>query len=272
MKFKAALLALALTPAPAVAQPADLPIPAATTSEYPPGVKVIKTPAGPVYADKRGMTLYGMDMRTLIRWGADPSKYCQGDCAKEWEPLLAPKDAKPNIMFPKGFGERRAAPGTPPPGLPQGFVTPQNAPDWTIIDGAAGPQWVYKGWNVVFTRKGDKRGSTAFDGAQQLTWNTLKFVPPVPQVAGPTNVKTLFLGGAYAFADKDSRVLFTGTCAKDCTGWVPFAAGMASRGIGEWSVSSAGEQPQWQFRGKPAFVSQADDPTSVPAGATVLRP
>ncbi len=264
------LIGSAMTPA--TAQPADLPIPPATASEYPQGVKIAKSSAYNVYANKRGLTLYGMDMRTLLRWNPDPAKYCQAECAAKWEPLLAPKDAKPNIMFPRGFGERRVAPGTPPPGLPAGFVSPQAAPDWTIIDGAAGPQWVYKGWHMVFVRKGSKRGSNDLDGAEGGTWNTLKFVPPVPVLTAPSNVAALFTSGAYALTDKDGRVLFTGQCDAICDGWVPFTGGMASRAIGDWQINTAPDAPQWHYRGKAVFVSQRDDPTSVPAGGTVLRP
>ena len=265
-----------ISPLPALAQPADLPIPPATTTTYPPGVKVAKAAAGPanwgqVYTDGKGQTLYGMDMRTLLRWSSDPALYCQADCARDWQPVLAPPNSKANIMFPRGFGERRAAPGTRPPPLPEGFVPPQTAPDWTIIAGPAGLQWVYKGWHMVFTRKGAKRGSTAFDGADAMTWNTLKFVPPVPQIVAPDQVAPLFAAGAYALADKQGRVLYTGTCATDCAAWVPLNGGMASRGIGEWTISSSGDAPQWQFRGQPVFVS-ADDAGVVPAGATVLRP
>jgi predicted lipoprotein with Yx(FWY)xxD motif len=267
-----AAFAAAILPIPAIAQPADLPIAPATTTEYPAGVKVLKAKNGSVYTDKGGHTLYGMDLRTLIRWNPDPSKYCQAECAKDWEPLLAPKDAKANIMFPQGFGGNRARPGTPPPSLPAGFTTPQTAPDWAVIDGATGLQWIYKGWNMVYVRKGSKRGSTEFDGAEHMTWNTLKFVPPVPQLVAPSTVSPKFVDSAYALADKDGRLLFSGTCAKDCAGWAPLTAAMASRGIGEWAVGNAGDSPQWLYRGKPVYFSAGDDPLLVPAGASVLRP
>ena len=269
--FLAAVI-VAIQPLPALAQPADLPIAPATTTEYPAGVKVLKAKTGAIYTDKSGHALYGMDMRTLIRWNPDPSKYCQAECAMDWEPLLAPKDAKANITWPKGFGERRAAPGTPSPALPAGFVTPQTAPDWSIIDGAAGLQWVYKGWNMVFVRKGSKAGSTEFDGAEHMTWNTLKFVPPVPQLVAPGTVSPKFVDGAYALSDKDGRLLFSGTCAKDCAGWAPLTAAMASHGVGEWAVGNTGDRPQWLYRGKPVFYSAGDDPLFVPAGAVALRP
>jgi predicted lipoprotein with Yx(FWY)xxD motif len=247
---------------PAAAQPADLPIAPATTSEYPAGVRVMKTKDGAVYADARGLVLYGMDMRTVLRWSPDASKYCQGECAEQWEPLLAPANAKPNILFPQGFS--RAGP-------PPGYVQPQAAPDWTVIMGPDGPQWVYKGWHMVYTRKGSKAGSTAFEGAENKTWNTLKFVPPVPQIVAPLNVKPVFAKGAYALADKDGHVLFSGNCAKGCT-WQPFTGGLASRGVGDWSVDHTTQSPQWRYRGKPVFVSTEDDPVATPKGGTALRP
>lgn len=286
-------IASGLVPAMALAQPADLPIPAATTSQYPPGVSVRKTAGGPVYTDARGRTLYGMDMRVLIRWSPDPALYCKDDCARDWEPLMAPEGAKPNIMFPRGFGDRGAAgPARPPAGaapaatpqprlqperapgqapLPEGFVLPQRAPDWTIIAGPSGPQWVYKGWHLVYTRKNDRPGSSTFDGADRFTWNTLKFVPPVPEVKAPPGVATAFAKGAYLLSDKDGHALFTGNCAATCT-WIPLAAPAASRPVGEWSVNLGGDRPQWNWRGKPVFVSQEDDPLSAPGSGALVRP
>ena len=287
-----AILALsaALAGAAAYAQPVDLPIPAAATNQYPPGVTVRQTAKGPVYADAQGHTLYGMDMRTLVRWSADAAQYCQGVCAQTWQPMLAPADAKPNVMFPRGFGQPPARPagapgaaapavGAAPPAqrggfnaVPPGFIAPQSAPDWAIIQGPQGPQWVYKGWHMVFTHKGEKPGMTTFDGAENFTWNTLKFVPPVPKLTAPSSVSTIFTDGAYALADKNGHVLFTGTCATDCSSWLPLAAPMAGKGFGEWAISLASDTPQWTWRGKPVFVSQEDNPARAPASATVLRP
>jgi predicted lipoprotein with Yx(FWY)xxD motif len=259
-------LALALSPQQALrAQPVDLPIPAASATELPPGVTIRRTAAGPVYADARGRTLYGMDMRTLIRWSPNPALHCQDTCAAQWEPVLAPAEAKVNIAFPRGGG---AASRTAPPG----FVLPQTAPDWTVIAGAQGPQWVYKGWHMVFVRKGDRPGSTAFDGAENLTWNTLKYVPPRPTIAAPPGVTTVFASGAYHLADREGRVLFTGDCGKSCEGWTPLAAPMASLGLGEWTVDLAHDTPQWSWRGNRVFVSRDADPVSVPRKGKVMRP
>jgi predicted lipoprotein with Yx(FWY)xxD motif len=265
VRFGQALTALAAILASgtaAWAQPADLPIPAATTTEYPAGVSVGKAGGVPVYVASDGRTLYGMDMRTVLRWGPDASKYCQGPCAELWEPLLAPEGSKPNIMFPRGFGSR----------MPEGFLQNQKAPDWTIIEGPQGAQWVYKGWHMVYVRKGEAPGSAAHEGEDNLTWNTLKFVPPVPKLTAPVNVSTAFVDGAYALVDNEGRLLYTGDCHGDCAVWRPFAGGMASRGVGDWTVSRNADSAQWLYRGKPAFVAQGSSVADLPAGAAVLRP
>ncbi len=254
-----------LAPAVAYAQPADLPIPAATTSEYPPGVSVRQTASGPVYANANGQTLYGMDMRTVIRWSPDAAQYCQNECATNWLPVLAPEGTKPNIKYPTGRGAFSRQPPQP------GFVLPQSAPDWTVIAGPAGPQWVYKGWHMVFVRNGDKPGSTKYDGADSLTWNTLKFVPQMPQLALPPGIMPVFNKGAYQLTDKAGHVLFTGPCDKGCE-WTPLAAPLASRGIGDWTVDLSGDLPQWSWKGRKVYVSQKDEPMTAPAKVEVLRP
>jgi predicted lipoprotein with Yx(FWY)xxD motif len=271
-------------------QPADLPIPAATTDQYPPGVRVISTPAGAVYADGKGRVLYGMDMRTLLRWSPDPSQYCTDQCAKAWEPLLA-TGRQPNIRYPAppGAGRRaaNAAPAAgalaqPPrqdnvgaffnPPTPAGFFTQQNAPDWTVIEGPQGAQWVYKGWHMVYVRRGADAKSVGFDGAEDRVWNTLKYVPPVPKVVAPRNVKPLFVDGRYVLATEDGRVLFSGDCGKTCSEWKPLQAAMASAPLGQWAVKNDADLPQWTYRGKPVFVSDADDPTQAPPRAKLLQP
>lgn len=250
-------------PAIALAQPADLPIPAATTTIYPSGVAVGRTGGEPVYVGPGGRTLYGMDMRTLLREGPDPSQYCQGDCAAIWEPLLAPPGTAANIVYP---GVR--SPVVPPPDDP---IPNQKAPDWTVIHGPQGPQWVYKGWHMVFTRKGEAAGSAKHEGEDDRRWNTLKYRPPVPTVVAPVNVTTAFVDGAYALVDSRDRLLFSGNCSRNCT-WQPLVGGLASRGVGEWTVLRDGDSPQWVYRGKRVYVAGSADVMDIPRGGAVLRP
>ena len=264
------------------AQPADLPISPAAAGVYPPGVAIGSADGIPVYVDGAGRTLYGMDMRMLLRAGAEPSKYCQGECARHWLPMLAPAGAKPNILFPRGFGDRQrqqvaagggqAAPSSGAAASGTEFIQNQKAADWTIIEGPQGPQWVYKGWHMVYVRGDEAPGSAAHEGDENMVWNTLKYVPPVPRLTAPVNVSTAFVEGAYALVDNEGRLLFTGTCGSDCADWRPFPGGMASRGLGDWAVSREADRPQWLYRGKPVFVASGSTPDDMPANAAVLRP
>jgi len=251
-------------PAASLAQPADLPIAAARTGQYPPGIHVGKVGGRSYYLDARDRVLYGMDMRVLLPAGPDPAQYCTGDCAARWEPVLALAGAKPNIAFPRG--------NRPPEG-PSGFYAqPQDAPDWTIIAGPQGPQWVYKGWHMVFVRKGAGGRSTGLDGSENKAWNTLKFVPPLPRIVAPADVRPVAVDGSYALADGKGRLLYTGACGKDCAAWLPFRGGMTSAGIGAWRVQTGADFAQWTWSGKPVFVCPEDAPDQVPAGGMVLRP
>lgn len=245
-----------------MAQPVDLPIPAATTSDYPPGVRVRATEAGPVYADRRGQTLYGLDMRTVLRWAPDPALYCGEACQAEWEPMLAPADAVVNIRYP-------GASGRPQNDYGDGrFLDNRRAPDWTVIAGPAGPQWVYKGWHMVFTRRGSQPGATDFDGHDGKIWNTLKFVPPVPQVSAPAGVKPAFVEGRYVLSDSTGRPLFTGRCAQPCA-WTPLPAPLASSGMTRWKVSRASDVAQWHYGTQPVFIQTG---ATLPDGARHLEP
>lgn len=297
-------------PVAAQAQPVDIPIPAATTTDFPAGVGVAKVAGGQVYVGPGGRTLYGMDMRMVARWSVDTSKYCAERC-QEWEPLLAPAGAKANLTLFRGFrGPPRGGAGTAPAtgaarsagatgtagatgvarpaeagpspqqlaafygqgGAPTGMYTQQNAPDWTIVDGPAGPQWVYKGYNMVYVRKGDKPHSTAFEGADDQIWNTLKFIPPVPKLTAPGGVGSKFVKDAYILTDKNGKLLFTGRCGKDCASWTPLAAGVASQGVGEWTVDRSTDRPQWLYRDKPVFIASDEQLASLPRSTVALRP
>jgi predicted lipoprotein with Yx(FWY)xxD motif len=262
-------LVLAFPPGVALAQPADLAIPAATTSQFPEGISVAQTASGPVYVDAKGRTLYGMDMRTVHRWSPDAALYCQSRCA-EWEPMLAPAGRSPNIFYPHRSSGRR--PDNAELKRKGYYTDPRNAPDWTIIAGPQGPQWVYKGWHMVYVRKGDVPGSTAYDGLDDFTWNTLKYIPPVPAVVAPANVGPILVDGAYVLALDQERLLFTGDCGGDCANWLPLPAGMANRGLGQWTVSRDSDEPQWKYRGVPVFVAQPERPREIPGSAQLLTP
>ena len=316
MKRRHILVALAsaqlVAAGTALAQPADLPIPAAASDERPAGVSVAKAKnGGNVYVDAEGRTLYGMDLRAIVSRTANGAKYCQGPCLEEWEPLMAPEGTKADASIganplqnlqglggggggqgaPQGAAAAAqargagGAPGAAAPGQGQGGQgqgggnniigsstgVQQVVNDWSVVEGPKGPQYVYKRWHLVFTRKGDKRAQTDRDGYDKYVWNTLKYLPPVPKLVAPTTVSTTLKDGTYVLTDKQGAVLFTGNCTKNCH-WVPLQAGAAGRGLGEWTVSRSGDTPQWVYRGKPVFVSQEEDPLQTPASGTALQP
>jgi predicted lipoprotein with Yx(FWY)xxD motif len=204
-------------------------------------VRIEKSKIGPVFADAQGKTLYGVNLRYVAfrGGGGDPLKFCKGVCAENWVPLVAPADAKPT-----GY--------------------------WKVVEGAQGPQWAYKN-SPVFTYKADKGpGALDGDGADEM-WNALAYIPPVPTIAAPGNVTPTFAKGEYVLTDKQGHALYTG--GKSVADQKPFSAGMASQSVGDWSVVRDGDRPQWAYRGKPVYVSEADQAEQVPDdSATILKP
>lgn len=56
-------------------------------------IREVKTAKGDVLADAKGMTLYTFDK------DKDGVSACYKDCARQWPPLLAAKDAQPSGEF-----------------------------------------------------------------------------------------------------------------------------------------------------------------------------
>jgi predicted lipoprotein with Yx(FWY)xxD motif len=264
MRLRIPVLACALLALPAsvaISQPRYAVPRPATSEQLPPGISVRKTDKGDVYVDARGRTLYGLDVAALFVETRNPYKYCSGPCAAEWEPLLAPAGtpAGPATVT-RGFGRNQPAP----------------IPDWTAVEGPNGLQLLFKRTNLVFVRKGEKPGSTRWDGANGYLWNLLRYVPPQPKLVAPDGVKAVFLDGAYALVDRNERLLYTrdrkAKCTQTCDG-TPLKSGLVVKDMGEWTVSRSGESPQWVYRGQPVFVSQgAPGSSDIPEGARILRP
>jgi predicted lipoprotein with Yx(FWY)xxD motif len=259
MRFRAFLLAVAALSqlaSPVVAQPRFSPPRPANSNVLPPGISVKKTAIGDVYVDAKGRTLYGLDVVALFVEMRSPFTYCTGACEEMWEPVAAPA-------------------GTPqgPPNAPR-FIGrgTQSGPDWVAVNGAKGPQLLFKQGNLVFVRKDDVPGSTKWDGDKNYLWNALRYVPPIPKVKAPSGFSAAYIDGAYALADKDERILYTQDRPAKCvTPCIPLKTGLVVSGSGEWTVSRTGEVAQWAYRGKPVYVS-APKSAGIPEGATILRP
>lgn len=248
------------------AQASDMKIPAAASDRFPDGISVQQVKDGKVYVDRRGLTLYGMDVRAVTGRTGRPFVFCSGPCLDAWEPLLALPGSTP-MPIPPMFGGPRAQEGDPPPAKGDG--------DWSVVQGPTGPQWAYKRVHLVFTRKGDRPGSTVHDGDDGYTWNTLKYVPPQPELTAPPNVEARFVEGAYVLTDSQGNLLFSAKgkdCAATCANWQAFASGMARRGMGDWGVRQGEDHAQWVYRGKPVYRIRSSAPADIPAEGTLLNP
>lgn len=204
---------------------------------YPEGVAFRKAKVGFRYVDASGKTLYALNSFEARSRGGFGRPFCIGPCEQVWAPLTAPADAKP-------VGR------------------------WKVMPGAKGPQWAY-GNNLVFTYIAEQPGETRGDGIEDI-WSVAEYVPPVPQIAGPAGVKPVYVEGGYRLANGAGHALYS-TKSRKAAG-TPYLAGAASLGVGDWTVASNGNHMQWQYHGKPVFISQEEKPTDVPAGAIALVP
>lgn len=239
------LLCALLAPlASASAQQGNDPAAAVGTDGFPAVVKVGQSALGEIFTSASGMTVYAMDARIARSRSGAGTDYCVGPCAKVWTPVPAAADAKP-------IGR------------------------WSVVKGAQGPQWAFKG-NPIFTFQADRApGSTAGNAYDDL-WSVIPYVPPVPRISAPDSVKPLFVGRAYILADASGRALFAapdgGKCAGACESWSPLLAGMASRDVGDWKVVRDADRAHWSYRGRPVYVADEQAPTAIPAGAVMLKP
>lgn len=204
---------------------------AAPPADRPPGVGVATTAAGPVYAAPDGRTLYAMSVRFAFARSSVGEKFCSGPCAEVWTPLKPQAGAEP-------VGE------------------------WTIVEGAEGPQWAYRK-NPVFTFDADAPGDAKGDGWQDL-WAAIAYVPPAPPIVAPPSVSVKFVNGRYLFVGSGGRPLYVGGAAPG----EAFAAGLAEQDVGDWTVLKTGDVAQWAHQGRPVFVSAG----SVPSDAEPLAP
>ncbi len=151
----------------------------------------------------------------------------------------------------------------------------QDGPDWIVMQGPSGPQWVYKRVNLVFTHVGERPGTIGHEGEDALVWNSLKYVPAAPKIDAPADVTARLVDGRYLLVDGQDNLLVTHkgkACGTACADWRVFPAGMARRGMGAWTVRPDGDRAQWAYRDRPVFTIAGDDPADIPAEAEPLIP
>ena len=219
-------------------------IPANATVATPPEITITETPAGSLFADRKGYTLY------VTERDNNPQKStCYGPCAEQWVPLRSETDAKP-------FG------------------------DWTLVAREDGrPQWAYKG-RPLYRYRWEAKPKWA--EAHNEVWRFASVVnfPPVNSgrrgyTPPPSDAKVVLppvpggVGGGptkfgIVFVDTKQMTLYAANTASPCTGacldtWVPLAAPQAAAAIGDWTiVMRADGFRQWAFQGRPVYRSTQD--------------
>jgi predicted lipoprotein with Yx(FWY)xxD motif len=188
--------------------------------------------SGGSFADARGMTLYTYD------GDATPGKSsCAGDCAKSWQPLAAPPDAKA-------------------------------AGDWSPIvrdDGVR--QWAYRGKPLYLSAGDAQPGDAAGNGADGL-WHVARAV--ADDIATPASVALRPVANALGdvFVDYRGMTLYvfdgdapgSPACVDSCLkSWTPLAAGALARPSGDWSIAvRADGSRQWSYDGRPLYSYAGD--------------
>jgi predicted lipoprotein with Yx(FWY)xxD motif len=213
-----------------------------SSAEYPAQVAIGQSKRGQIFVDGRGKALYVLNKRTAFGRSGSDILYCATSCGQKWSPLAAPADAKP-------IGQ------------------------WKVVKGISGPQWTYKE-DLVFTFNDDTVDTLGGDGYDDI-FKAIAFIPSAPKLTAPANVKPLFSDGAYVLADMQGHALYVRNkqrCDANCEQAQPFAAGLANRDIGAWTVSRQGEYARWAYRGQPVYINVNDASGRAPAYGIALRP
>lgn len=208
----------------------------------PPEIIITSTPAGPVFADPNGYTLYVTQRDTQPEASA-----CSGPCATEWPPL-------------------RAAAGSTPFG------------DWALVprdDGS--PQWAYQG-RPLYRYRWEAR--TNWAEAQSGVWRIATTSPfpvrgarrrsragPDPRVVVsgvPGSIVGQVTSSGTVLADWNGMTLYTlpatDTCVDRCLEtWTPLTAPMAAVPSGDWTlIRRPGGAVQWAHKGEALYRCTED--------------
>lgn len=193
-------------------------------AEWPAGLASRTRGDGAVLTDARGMTLYTFDKDE----GVPGRSACEGPCAQNWPPVIAPADAQTLGEF--------------------STVTRQ--------DGAK--QWAFRG-KPLYRYTNDAFAGAAFgDGADTVWRIALRPIATPPEIKiGRSTLGQILVDarGLTLYRSKSDAAGRAPKCVARCLDdWAPVAAPWAARGTGDWSVlTRADGAVQWAFRGKPLY-------------------
>lgn len=194
-------------------------------------LSVIKGPFR--FADGRGLTAYTNDHDTEIGKSS-----CEGDCAKDWPPILAPAGASP-------FG------------------------DWSLVRRADGAlQWAYRGKPLYTSKKdtmwGAAKGAGGIWHVAVPGWTDNLPMPPGIGLHEVAEAQAQVLGddrgmALYAFHGSPDRDKLTCNPTRCAHAFLPFEAPQAALSIGDFTtIARADGIEQWAWKGSPLYTYDGD--------------
>jgi predicted lipoprotein with Yx(FWY)xxD motif len=227
-----------LTAFPTLAQEEDGVARKVDPTLYPELVKVAKITDGYRLVDRRGMTLYMLDPRDARGRTGTVVDYCVATCAELFTPIPANPSAAETGL-------------------------------WKPVQSKRGWLWTYRS-SPVFTYRDDKKpGDTGGNGWDGLV-HPIEWIPPEPKALAPAPAKPLYISGRWLLSDGKERALYTANCSAPCLA-EPFRAGIATRGMGDWTVIEGSDGPQWSWRKRPVFISATAKSLPAEVGAQVIE-
>lgn len=216
----------------------------------PAGITVHDTPAGEVFADDNGLTLYVFDNDTKPGVSA-----CVGECATAWPPVKATADAVAFddwSLVTRTDGSRQWA----HKGKPLYRYALEQKPGWALGDG--GGLWNLALTSWTFLQRATGRPASGPPSEPPIA------LPPVP--AGITGQKSAqgpviadYRGMTLYTFDKDTaaaKPTCTGACAE--TGQ-PLKAPMAALPVGDWTILAREDGTRyWAYNQKPVYTCATD--------------
>lgn len=191
------------------------------------------------YADVNGITLYtyGQD--------ADQVPSCSSECAKLWQPAIAPPQAN-------------------------------TIPDWSIISRADGlRQWAHRGQPLYRSTNAVTAGAVTTNSSADETWRVAEF-RPFADMALPADVmiRDVSAGGGIGLTDSAGITLYVFVGDADMPPasrqWLPLEAPAIGNAIGDFTVLNRDDGiSQWAWRERPLYRFDEDQNAGEVNGAAV---
>ena len=196
--------------------------------DAPAGIRLESRGFGWVMTDEKGMSLY-----TTVKDQTPGKSACEGPCAQQWPPVLAPANAS-------------------------------EGGDWSlVVRGDGAKQWAFR-QQPLYRYARDLAPGDSYGDDVDGEWNIA-----TKYVDRPTNVAVARTALGHVFVDArtgtalykhtkdgENRSVCTGTCTRE---WIPLQAPAMAVARDAWSIVQRGDGiRQWAYRGTPLYRYAGD--------------